>query len=133
MQAPAAPGSGEKVDLKELNGALLFINVKALKRDIETSFGTTDAIACDIAVLDGPKKGETIDDALIFPRVLVGQLTSAVGSADPVIVGRLGQGLAKPGKSAPWVLNDPTPDELATASKYEAYAKERALAQSEPF
>ena len=50
-----------------------------------------------------------------------------------VVVGRLGQGLAKPGKSAPWVLNAPSADDLKTAEKYEAYASSQKAAQEEPF
>jgi len=36
-------------------------------------------------------------------------------------VGRLGQGLAKPGKSAPWVLNAPTQADVTIAEKYVAH------------
>lgn len=133
MQAPGTPASGDKIDLKALNGSLLYITVKGLKKDITTDFGTTDAIEADVAVLDGDLKATTYDDTLIFPKVLVGQLAKSVGADDPVVVGRLGQGLAKPGKSAPWLLNEPTEADLAVATKYEAYAKERAAATSAPF
>ena len=133
MQAPAAPTSGDKIDLKAVNGALLHITVKAIQRDIVTDFGTTDAVSCDIAVLDGDKKGDVLEDCLIFPKVLQSQLAQSVGAADPVVVGRLGQGLAKPGKSAPWVLNAPTEADLAIAVKYEAYAAQLAAAQESPF
>jgi hypothetical protein len=133
MQAPSAPSSGDKVDLKELNGALLYINVRELVKDIDTAHGKSDAVKCDVAVLDGGKKGNTFDDTLIFPKVLVSQLSPAAGTSDPVVVGRLGQGLAKPGKSAPWVLNAPSADDLKTAEKYEAYASSQKAAQEEPF
>lgn len=133
MQAPSAPTSGDKIDLKSLNGTLLFITVKGIQRDIVTDFGTTDAVSCDVAILDGDKKGEVLEDTLIFPKVLQSQLSQAVGAADPVVVGRLGQGLAKPGKSAPWVLNTPSDADMAIAVKYEAYAAQRAVEQSEPF
>lgn len=133
MQSPTMPGTGDRVDLKELNGSLLYISVKELVKDVVTEYGPTDAIRCDVAVLDGTKKAESYTDTLIFPSVLVGQLKSAVGSVDPNIVGRLGQGLAKPGRSAPWILNEPTQDDLAVAVKYEKYAAEKAQAQEEPF
>ncbi len=133
MQAPSAPTSGDKVDLRELNGALLYVNVRELVKDIDTAHGKADAVKCDVAVLDGGKKGSTYDETLIFPKVLVSQLAPAAGTADTVVVGRLGQGLAKPGKSAPWVLNAPTADDLATAAKYEAYAAQQVAAQEEPF
>lgn len=133
MQSPAAPTSGDKIDLKAVNGCLLYITVKGVLRDIATDFGTTDAVQCDIGILDGTQKGEALVDCLIFPKVLQSQLTPSVGAADPVVVGRLGQGLAKPGKSAPWVLNAPTEADMATAAKYEAYAATKAAAQEEPF
>ena len=133
MQAPSAPSSGDKVDLKELNGALLYINVRELVKDIDTAHGKSDAVKCDVAVLDGSKKGETFDDTLIFPKILVSQLAPAASTSDPVVVGRLGQGLAKPGKSAPWVLNAPTADDLATAQKYEVYAAQKAAELESPF
>lgn len=133
MQAPATPGSGEKLDLKALNGTLLYITVGEHKRDIETSFGPADAIAADVTALDGEHKGETYTDVLVFPRVLVSQLAKAVGSSDPNVVGRLGQGEAKPGKSAPWLLLEPTAEDMAVATKYEAYAAKVAAEQESPF
>lgn len=133
MQAPSAPASGDKLDLQALNGSLLYITVHEVKRDIETSFGITNAVAASVAVLDGPHKGDVFDDALVFPRVLQSQLAPSAGAADPVVVGRLGQGDAKPGKSKPWLLTSPTADELATAAKYEAFAKQKAAEQEEPF
>ena len=133
MQAPPAPTSGDKIDLKAVNGALLHITVHSVKKDITTDFGTTDAVACDIAILDGAKKGERLEDCLIFPKVLQSQLAQSVGAADPVVVGRLGQGLAKPGKSAPWLLNAPTAEDMAVAAKYEAYAATLTVADDSPF
>lgn len=133
MQAPSAPTSGDKIDLKAVNGSLLHITVNAIQRDIVTDFGTTDAVSCDVAILDGDKKGEVLKDCLIFPKILQSQLAPSAGSADPVVVGRLGQGLAKPGKSAPWVLNEPSQADLDIAVKYEAYAAAKAAQESEPF
>lgn len=122
MNHPSAPGSGDKLELNTVNGALLYVKVLERKVGIETSFGITDAISCDIAVLDGPHKAETFNDCLIFQKVLAGQLAAFVGKDDPIVVGRLGQGLAKPGKSAPWVLNAPTQADIDVATKYAAYA-----------
>jgi hypothetical protein len=121
MNNPSTPGSGDKLDLASVNGALLYFTVKERKVGIETSFGVADAIICDVAVLDGPQKAAVFADTFIFPKVLAGQLAAFVGKDDPVVVGRLGQGLAKPGKSAPWVLIAATPAEVATAEKYEAH------------
>lgn len=130
MQAPSAPRSGDKLDLKEVNGALLHIQVAELVRDIQTEYGKSDAVRATVAILDGPKKGDVLEDVLFFPRVLRSQLEQAIGQT---VLARLGQGIAKAGKSAPWILNAPTPEDLVTGEKYEAYAAERARAQAEPF
>ena len=128
MNHPSTPGSGDKLDLSTVNGNLLYITVKERKVAIETSFGTADAIICDVAVLDGPHKSAVFVDTFVFPKVLAGQLAAFVGKDDPIVVGRLGQGLAKPGKSAPWVLNAPTQADIDVATKYAAYAATSAAA-----
>lgn len=133
MRAPHTPSSGDRLDLNTVNGALLHVTVHSVKRDVQTSMGASDAVACDVAVLDGEHKGKTFDDVLIFPKVLVGQLSPAAGTDDPVVVGRLGKGEAKPGKSAPWLLLNPSEADLRIASKYEAYAKQQKAAQDSPF
>lgn len=130
MKAPSAPSSGDKLDLDGLNGTLLYIVVGELKKDIDTSFGKANAISATITALDGAKKGETFDDVLIFPRVLVSQLQADIGES---VVGRLGKGEAKPGKSAPWLLGAPTEADLEVATKYEAYAAQQVAAQQAPF
>jgi len=52
---------------------------------------------------------------LIFPKVLITQLRSLTGQK---VVARLGQGSAKSGQSAPWLLNAAEPGDLATAQVY---------------
>jgi hypothetical protein len=101
----SSPASATGLDLKGLQGALLLIDVHSVESGITTTFGPTDAVRADVAVLDGPLAGETYTDTLIFPKVLQSQLRSMVGGK---VLGRLGQGQAKPGQSAPWVLGDPT-------------------------
>jgi hypothetical protein len=114
----AAPSTTTGMDLKELLGSLLLIKVNEIVTGIQTSFGPSDAIRADVATLDGDSKGKTFDDTLIFPKVLQGQLRSNVGKR---VLGRLGQGVAKPGQSAPWTLAAPTPEDIAIAQKYDAY------------
>ena len=133
MQAPAAPADGDRLVLADVNGALLHITVLEIVHDIETAFGLSDAIQVDIAVLDGPHKGEELEKVLIFPRVLQSQLSKFAGTVDPVVLGRLGQGEAKPGKSAPWVLKEATPGDIAIGEKYEAYIAQRRANVEEPF
>lgn len=130
MQAPSAPRSGDKLDLKEVNGALLHIQVGEVVRQVQTEYGPSDAIRATVAILDGVKKGEVMEDVLFFPRVLRSQLEQAIGET---VLARLGQGTAKAGRSAPWILNAPTADDLVTGEKYEKYAAEKAAKDDEPF
>lgn len=122
MQEPSAPTVGDKIELKDVNGALLHITVKSLSTDVITTFGNADMIVADVAVLDGPNKGTVYHDSGIFPKILVSQLKAQVGAADPVVLARLGQGIAKAGQSAPWVLNAPAEADYETGRKYEAWA-----------
>jgi hypothetical protein len=111
--APAAPGAG--IDLKTLNGALLLFTVHEQVQGIATVHGPSDAIRCDVAVLDGGSAGDEYTDTLIFPKVLQGQLRPSVGGK---VLGRLGQGVAKPGQSAPWVLSAATPADTQIGMAY---------------
>jgi hypothetical protein len=122
----ADPSTPTGVDLKRISGSLVLIDVKAVEHDIVTAYGNTDAIRCDLAVLDGELKGEEYTDTLLFPRVLQSQLRSFSDKPGVKCLARLGQGTAKPGQSAPWVLNPATDEDRATAAKYEAYVASKA-------
>lgn len=112
---PPAPSSGVK--WRDLYGALLAVDVLGVEPDIQTQFGPSDAVRATITVIDGEgdAAGDVYNDALVFPRVLRSQLEAAVGQT---VLGRLGQGTAKPGQSAPWILNDPTADDVAKAEEF---------------
>jgi hypothetical protein len=130
MQAPSAPRSGDKLDLNTVKGRLLHIQVAEIVRDIETAFGKSDAVRATVAILDGDQKGTVLEDVLFFPRVLRSQLEQALGET---VLARLGQGTAKPGKSAPWILEAASDADLETGTKYEAHIAAQAAAQEEPF
>ncbi len=109
---------GDKMPLGDLLGALLLFTVKSLEEKVSTVHGPADAIKADVAVLDGPHKGNTYTDTLVFPKVLVSALKQSVGG---MVLGRLGQGNAKPGQSPPWILAAGTDDDKTTGEKYLAY------------
>jgi hypothetical protein len=111
--APSAPGSGIKWD--DVNGCLLLITPLALEQGIATTFGPADAVRADVAILDGPTAGTEHLDTLVFPKVLSGQLTRHIGTQ---VLGRLGQGVAKPGQSAPWVLAEATPADVELGQRW---------------
>ncbi len=127
--APPSSG-GDNLPLADLLGALLRIEVSEALTDMQTSFGPANPIRANVAVLDGDKKAEEYEDALIFPRVLASQLRPNVGK---VVLGRLGKGTAKPGQSAPWMLSAPTTDEIEVARKFDAYKATKVVADLEPF
>lgn len=120
----ATPSTATGMDLKEHLGNLLLIKVNEVVSGITTAYGPTDAIRADVAVLDGPAKGKTYDDTLIFPKVLQGQLRPNVGKR---VLGRLGQGVAKPGQSAPWTLAAANADDILVAEKYDAYVASKNI------
>lgn len=130
FSAPAEPGGGDKLPLADLLGSLLLFTVGQITEGMDTEYGKASPVGASVAVLDGDKKGEVFDDALIFPRVLISQLKHAVGGG--MVLGRLEQGEKKPGKNPPWRLADPTDDDKATARKYLAYVAEQTKGE-EPF
>lgn len=131
FQAPPAPSAGgDKFAFDDHKGNLLLITVHEYKEGISTSHGVANAVAADIAVLDGPDKGGEYRDVLIFPKVIVNQLKGQIGAT---ILARLGQGEKQPGKSAPWVLNAGTADDQETAAKYVAWKAKQAIEDEQPF
>lgn len=122
----ANPATASGFTPKDHLGALILFNVTGVEHGISTAYGETDAVRADIAVLDGPNAGETYDDSLVFPRVLQSQLRSRVGEK---VLGRLGQGQAKSGQSAPWMLADATEADKKVARAHLA----KAPAVSAPF
>lgn len=111
--APAAPGTGIK--WQEVNSALLLIEPKSVEENIKTDYGTTDAVLADIVVLDGDQAGEEYPDCLIFPKVLQGQLKRQLGQK---VLGRVTQGVGKPGQSPPWMLAEATAQDQQVGISY---------------
>ena len=104
FESPGSTSAG--VDFETLKGRLLLITGHQVET-IPTSFGEKECVRADLLVLDGPTAPEEHKDTLIFPKVLIGQLRSNIGTGK-MILGRLGQGVAKPGQKPPWLLQDPT-------------------------
>lgn len=111
--APAAATGG--VDLKTLIGALLIIEPHSVEEGIQTVHGPSSAVRATVHVVDGPTAGEVHEDTLLFPKVLQGQLRTRIGQK---VLGRLGQGVAKPGQSAPWVIQEAQPADVQAGTEY---------------
>ena len=109
MTFSAPSSSTESVKVADLAGALLIIEPIEYKVGIQTVHGETDAIEVNLVDLDSNK---TYNNVLFFNVALKNALKAKVGQK---VLARIGQGVAKPGKSAPWILNDATGDAAAVA------------------
>jgi hypothetical protein len=118
FEQPSAPGGGIKWD--DHKAALLLIEPTSFESQVQTSFGPADAVKASVHVIDGPGAGETYDDTLIFPKLLVSQTKSQLGKK---VLGRLGQGQGKPGQSPPWLLNEASAEDI---TKAEAWVQQNA-------
>lgn len=103
--APGAAGGGFVPANAE--GHLVVIEVESHEHGIVTANGDRDAIRATVHDIDA---GETFEDSLLFPKVIVGSLKARVGQK---VLARIGKGVAKPGQNAPWVLNDASADAAA--------------------
>lgn len=112
FEAPSTTTEGPKVS--DLNGHLLIIEPTSYERGIQTVHGEAEAIKVNIVDLD---TNEEHNGLLWFSVALRNALDSKIGKT---ILARIGQGTAKPGKSAPWILVDATSDAAAVA-KANAY------------
>lgn len=109
MTFSAPSSSTESVKVADLAGFLLIIEPIEYKVGIQTVHGETDAIEVNLVDLDSNK---TYNNVLFFNVALKNALKAKVGQK---VLARIGQGVAKPGKSAPWILNDATGDAAAVA------------------
>lgn len=107
---------GDMFSPAEHEGELLLIEPLSFEQGITTQMGTSDAVKANVIVLDGPTAGATFDDALIFPKVLQSQTKPKIGGG--YVLGRLGKGEAKPGKSAPWMLHPFNEQDAQTAQNW---------------
>ena len=109
MAFSAPSTSTESVKVADLNGHLLIIEPIEYKTGITTVHGDADAIEVRINDLD---TNTSHDSVLFFNVALKNALKTKIGQT---VLARIGQGTAKPGKSAPWILVDATGDADAVA------------------
>lgn len=110
-----SPSSAEGIQWKDYKGALLLFKVHSFEPEINTQHGLTSAVRADVIVLDGDHKGTTVSDTLVFPKVLQSQIKGNIGG---MTLGRLGQGEAKKGQTAPWKLADSEEADREVAREY---------------
>jgi hypothetical protein len=111
----AAPSNTQEgVKVADLANHLLIITPVEYKTGIQTVHGLAEAVEVNVVDLDTNQEHGSL---LWFNVGLRNSLKSKVGQK---VLARIGQGTAKPGKSAPWILVDATGDATAVA-KANAY------------
>lgn len=114
MTFAAPSNASETVKVADLANHLLIISPVEYKTGIPTVHGEAEAIEVNVIDLDTNKEHNSL---LWFNVALRNALKSKTGQK---VLARIGQGTAKPGKSAPWILIDATGDAAAIA-KANAY------------
>lgn len=126
MTFAAPSNANETVKVADLAGHLLIITPVEYKTGIPTVHGEAEAIEVNVIDLDTNKEHTSM---LWFNVALRNALKSKVNQK---VLARIGQGTAKPGKSAPWILIDATGD-AASVAKANAYlGAAPAPAQAQP-
>lgn len=115
MFASGAASGGEARIQEDLGNAVL-VRVTGVNRDMATQHGTTDCVNADWIVLEGPDQG-AVRSGIIFPKVIVSGLIRNHDAGQPMTVGVVAQGAAKPGKNAPWLLSPAEDHHLALAGQ----------------
>lgn len=101
------PSSGDICNPRDVDGHLIIVRPVELRPDVPTTnYGAKDAIEIDICDLDDTdpatnQPGRVYRSSLWFNTPLIGSLRNSIGQ---LVLARMGQGQAKPGQSAPWVL-----------------------------
>lgn len=124
IQQPAMANPEDKFNASEHLGALLLFFPTEFRSQVPTVHGVSDAVAARLVNLE---TGRVLENTLIFPTALVTQLKAAV--PDGIVLGRLGQGTAKNGNSAPWLLSPFTEPELARAEAWIVQDQQQRIAQ----
>ena len=112
----AAPSTSAGAVLKpaDLEGHLLVVEPEEFIENMPTSMGTTDAIRVTVHDITD---GVSADSVLWFNKVLTRNLRDRIGQK---VLAVMGQGTARPGQSAPWILIDASsqPDAVKAATEY---------------
>jgi hypothetical protein len=125
IQQPAIPNAEDKWTAAEHVGNLLLFFPTEVRRQVKTTNGDADAVACSRVVnLD---TGRILTNTLIFGTALVPNIGG--GAPDGVVLGRLGQGEGKPGQSKPWILLPHDENELGIAQAWLARDAQGQLQQ----
>ena len=129
MTFSSPSSTNEAVKVADLAGKLLIIEPVEYKTGIDTVHGKAEAVEVNVVDLDNNNAKH--DSLLWFNVALRNALKTKIGQK---VLARVGQGAAKPGKSAPWILIDATgdPAAIAKANAYLTSAPAPAMASPAP-
>ena len=124
MFTKASEASSGGLKLADLEGCLVVMKPDGEPDTVQTAHGDGEYTPAKVLVVKGADElqGEW-HDMWVFAKAVQGQLRGAAKNGAP-LVGEVGRGDAKPGKSAPWLLLDPDADGLEAARA--AYVKAEA-------
>jgi hypothetical protein len=110
----SAPAAGSVLKPAEIEGHLLVVEPLEYIERMPTQMGESDAVRCTVHDITNKS---THEEVLWFSTVLVGSLRSRIGAK---VLGMMGKGVAKPGQTAPWVLQDASavPEAVKAAQEY---------------
>lgn len=112
----SSPGGGSFVDMSDILGDLVVIEVIEFVPEINTVNGNNAAIRADLHVLTGNLEGESYEETLLWGRVLIPQLKRRIGE---IVLARIAQGEKKKGQNAPWRLEaNISPEDKARAMEW---------------
>jgi hypothetical protein len=101
FKAPTS-GGGDHLAIADVKDHFVLVHVNEYIPEMTTANGVSDAVNISVADLT---TGEHHLNVLWFANVIVGSLKRQVGD---FVLAKVAQGVAKPGKNAPWILEDAT-------------------------
>jgi hypothetical protein len=110
LSAPKQMEQGDQLKPKDIVGHTLILGpieyIPSIKTEYDKGDDTSQAIKCNVADFAEDPQNPTIYRGVLFFNVsLYNNLRKQIGE---FIAGRIYQGQAKPGQSAPWLLQDVT-------------------------
>lgn len=129
--------AGAYVAVKDLLGELVLFSPTEYVEEVQTDFGTKDAVVTDLVVLTADGGPSEYQDVMIFQGSLVGQLKRKIPTGRKVL-GVIAKGEAKKGQNAPYILGAPDDAQKQMARDFLAgrvveQATESAPADDDPF
>jgi hypothetical protein len=111
----ALPSTGGGGDYKFTDFMEELLLIRPTSEDVmSTSVSAeTEVIRADVVRLDNDN--EQVEDLFVFQSALIRNLRKVLRGPNEWVLGRLTKGTAKPGKSAPYILDQPNADEIARA------------------